>query len=93
MGQSKPKIAGLKPIKQDIPPGIYAFCTCGWSSNQPFCDGSHQETSFKPIKMEITTQQKISWCNCKRSSKLPFCDNTHENLLADLEDNRSPHLP
>ncbi|MCZ8488180.1 CDGSH iron-sulfur domain-containing protein [Vibrio lentus] len=24
------------------------FCTCGKSKNQPFCDGSHAGTGFKP---------------------------------------------
>ena len=37
------------PIGVDVLEGkSYYWCTCGKSSNQPFCDGSHKETTFKP---------------------------------------------
>ena len=28
----------------------YFWCTCGRSENQPWCDGSHKGTDFKPYK-------------------------------------------
>ena len=28
----------------------YFWCACGKSANQPFCDGSHKDTEFSPIK-------------------------------------------
>merc|ERR1711924_381257 len=28
----------------------YFWCTCGASAKQPFCDGSHKGTDFKPTK-------------------------------------------
>ena len=27
----------------------YAWCSCGKSDKQPFCDGSHKGTEFSPI--------------------------------------------
>ena len=27
----------------------YAWCACGKSETQPFCDGSHKGTDFSPI--------------------------------------------
>ena len=30
----------------------YAWCACGLSSNQPFCDGSHKVTDITPIVFE-----------------------------------------
>jgi CDGSH-type Zn-finger protein len=39
---STPVIADNKPKKVSLEKGIkYAFCVCGRSSDQPFCDGSH----------------------------------------------------
>jgi CDGSH-type Zn-finger protein len=76
----EPLIAGLKSIKQEVEPGIYAWCSCGWSSSQPFCDGSHKGTNFKPFKLKVEERRKISWCNCKHTQKPPFCDGTHKTL-------------
>jgi len=76
----EPRIAGYGSIKQEVEPGIYAYCTCGWSSNQPFCDGSHEGTGFEPMLIEIAERRKVSWCACKHSLKMPFCDGTHKSL-------------
>jgi len=47
---SKPKIAGRKPVATELVEGEEKyFCACGESKGQPFCDGSHRTTSFKPI--------------------------------------------
>jgi CDGSH iron-sulfur domain-containing protein 3 len=78
--KEEPRIAGLRSIKQEMVPGIYSYCTCGYSANQPFCDGSHEGTSFEPLKIVISDPQRISWCACKRSQKLPYCDGTHKTL-------------
>jgi len=37
-----PKRAGDQPQKVTLEAGKkYAWCSCGLSENQPFCDGSH----------------------------------------------------
>ena len=45
----EPTCAGNRPIKVALEAGkTYAYCTCGPSANQPFCDGKHAGTSFRP---------------------------------------------
>ena len=54
---------------------IYRWCSCGMSLKQPFCDGSHEGTDFKPFKFTIEEPVKdIQLCGCKLTSKRPFCD-------------------
>ncbi len=60
--------------------GTYFWCACGRSKNQPFCDGSHSNTSFHPVKVVIDVPQRVKWCMCRHSKEGPFCDNTHREL-------------
>jgi CDGSH-type Zn-finger protein len=46
----KPTIAQKAPFVLESEAGTYHFCTCGKSSKQPFCDGSHKGSEFVPIK-------------------------------------------
>lgn len=76
----KPKIANKGPFVMKVKPGKYAWCACGLSDNQPFCDGSHKKTPFKPIVEQIEETKNVAWCGCKQSGTAPFCDGTHKNL-------------
>lgn len=76
----KPKSPKKEPFVMKVEPGTYAWCACGLSGNQPYCDGSHKSTSFKPIVERIEETQTIAWCGCKRSGNKPFCDGTHRKL-------------
>ncbi len=76
----KPKIARKGPYVMDVEPGNFFWCTCGQSANQPFCDGSHKDTGFTPLKVEITESKKVAFCGCKHSGSKPFCDGTHSKL-------------
>ncbi len=75
-----PVIAATSPAVLELEAGKYFWCACGRSKNQPFCDGSHKETSFRPIKFEIEEKKKVALCRCKRSKNKPFCDGTHKTL-------------
>ncbi len=75
-----PKIADTKPTKMTLEPGDYWFCTCGESSNQPFCDGKHKGSDFSPQKFSIETEQDVALCLCKHSKNGHCCDGTHRNL-------------
>ncbi len=77
---SEPKIARQSPYVLNVEPKKYAWCACGLSSNQPFCDGSHKDTDIKPLIVEITEEKKVAWCGCKHSRNKPFCDGTHNKL-------------
>lgn len=76
----EPKIAQKSPIAQEMEPGTYYWCACGHSDNQPFCDGSHKGTEFKPMPVEIEEKKTVYWCACKHSENKPFCDGTHAKL-------------
>lgn len=76
-----PKIAQKAPIPVDVTAGkTYFWCTCGQSANQPFCDGSHKETSFTPMKYEAAEDKKLFFCCCKVTSNAPLCDGSHNAL-------------
>jgi len=76
----QPTIAGKAPAVLKLSPGEYWWCSCGKSSKQPFCDGSHKGTSFQPQKVEIKEESTVALCNCKHSTKGAFCDGSHVNL-------------
>jgi CDGSH-type Zn-finger protein len=75
-----PKIPQKIPYVMEVKPGKYAWCACGESKNQPYCDGSHKGTSFTPVIEEITETKTVAWCGCKHTGKKPFCDGSHKNL-------------
>ena len=80
MSEEKPVIASRMPAVMKLEPGDYWWCSCGKSSKQPFCDGSHQGTKFVPQKVEITEPKNVAFCNCKHSANGPFCDGAHSSL-------------
>jgi len=77
----KPVIANIFPAKVEVTEGEeYYFCTCGRSSNQPFCDGSHAGTGFTPKAFVAEESGEAYLCQCKHSANLPFCDGTHKKF-------------
>jgi CDGSH-type Zn-finger protein len=76
------EIVQKQPIVTEVNPGTYAWCACGLSSNQPFCDGSHQQSDkgLTPAITKIEEPKKVAWCACKQSGNAPFCDGTHAKL-------------
>jgi glutamate synthase domain-containing protein 2/CDGSH-type Zn-finger protein len=80
----KPVIAARKPKRVNLEAGKkYMWCSCGKSKNQPFCDGSHVGTSFKPLAIHSDEDREASLCVCKMSGKKPYCDGSHARLDAD----------
>ena len=79
---TEPKIASRTPYVLDAQPGTHAWCACGRSKKQPFCDGAHAGTGIVPMIVTIEAARKVAWCGCKMSCKKPYCDGTHKNLDA-----------
>lgn len=77
---SEKKIPQKAPYVMEVEPGNYAWCSCGHSANQPYCDGSHKGTDMRPIVEKIEETKKVAWCGCKHAGKAPFCDGSHKNL-------------
>ena len=76
-----PKIAGNKPVAVKLEENKnYAWCACGKSSKQPFCDGSHKGTSFSPHIFKSEKSETKQMCMCKHTKNKPFCDGTHSKL-------------
>jgi len=79
-----PSIADNKPIKVDLTQGLeYHFCTCGGSKSQPFCDGSHAGTQFKPKAFLAEETGEAYLCQCKYTGNAPYCDGKHKQFGSD----------
>lgn len=76
-----PVIAQKAPFPVEVEAGkTYFWCTCGQSSKQPFCDGSHQGSEFAPKPYKAETSTTAYFCGCKFTHNAPLCDGTHSNL-------------
>jgi len=76
-----PEIAQKAPYPVEVEAGkSYFWCSCGKSSKQPFCDGSHKGSAFNPVKYTAETDKKVFFCGCKASDKSPLCDGSHSKL-------------
>jgi CDGSH-type Zn-finger protein len=74
-------IVQKKPYHVDVTEGeTYAYCTCGLSDKQPFCNGAHKETSFTPHKFTAEATETLHLCGCKRTGNDPRCDGSHKSL-------------
>lgn len=74
----KAKVAGKQPIAVQLEEGKkYAWCSCGLSATQPFCDGAHKGTEFRPNVFQAEEATEVYLCTCKQTGKGPFCDGSH----------------
>ena len=66
------------PYKIDVKQGRkYLWCSCGLSSKQPLCDGSHIRTEFKPLIYSPPEDLTVVLCGCKQTRNPPYCDGEH----------------
>uniref|UniRef100_A0A3Q2NWT1 CDGSH iron sulfur domain 3 n=1 Tax=Fundulus heteroclitus TaxID=8078 RepID=A0A3Q2NWT1_FUNHE len=77
----EPVIPSKKPIKVELVGGKrYAWCSCGHSRKQPFCDGSHKTRAqgMTPLRFVPEKDSTVWLCGCKHTSSPPYCDGTHK---------------
>lgn len=80
-GYHKTKSVLREPLKLKVEPGKhYWYCTCGYSDDQPYCNGSHNGTKFKPIKLQYEKARTVSLCTCKLTNTPPYCDGSHKSM-------------
>lgn len=77
---AEPVIADTKPVVMELDAGNYYWCTCGQSSNQPFCNGAHKGTEFTPMVFTLEEKKQVALCACKYTQNAPFCDGSHAKL-------------
>lgn len=77
----EPVRAGNQPAAVELEKGKnYAWCACGRSKKQPFCDGSHKDTVFRPTVFRADESGTRYLCMCKHTGTKPYCDGSHKNL-------------
>jgi CDGSH-type Zn-finger protein len=76
----EPVVFDKRPVKVDLEPGTYWWCSCGKSQKQPFCDGSHKGSPFRPVKYEVAEGCSKWMCQCKKTGNQPLCDGAHKGL-------------
>lgn len=79
-----------RPFAVDVELGSdYFWCSCGQSKKQPFCDGSHAGSDFRPQKLTAQKTETVYLCGCKATANGPFCDGSHQNLTPAEESKKS----
>ena len=85
-----PRIARDRAYYTELEEGrVYFWCRCGRSRTQPYCDGRHQGTEFRPVRYKATAKgEEVLFCGCKHTNTPPFCDGSHNNVCepAPLDD-------
>jgi mannose-6-phosphate isomerase-like protein (cupin superfamily) len=77
----EPEIARERPVLVALTRGeTYFWCACGRSKTQPFCDGSHKGTPFRPVRFRHAAEEEVLLCACKRTRSQPYCDGSHNQL-------------
>ena len=76
-----PKVFKKGSMRVEVQKGErYYWCSCGLSNNQPFCDGSHKDTNFRPMEYLAEEDKTVGFCGCKYSKKSPICDGSHKSI-------------
>lgn len=71
---SRPACPQAGPYAENVKEGKrYRWCSCGLSTTQPWCDGSHVGTAFEPIEFVAPISGIFYMCGCKRSENAPYC--------------------
>ena len=77
----KPNVAGTTPQMEKLEEGKnYAWCACGLSNNQPWCNGAHKASGMSPLFFKAEKTMQGAMCLCKQTKNPPYCDGSHNSL-------------
>lgn len=75
---SDAKRAGDSPVMIDLEANkVYAWCACGKSNAQPWCNGAHSDGTITPNVFKSEESKTAAMCMCKQTSTPPYCDGSH----------------
>ena len=75
-----PQEAGKTPQMESLEEGKnYAWCACGMSNNQPWCNGAHKGSGMAPKVFKAENTAQGAMCMCKKTKNPPYCDGSHNN--------------
>jgi CDGSH-type Zn-finger protein len=75
------EVAGKAPQMEKLESGkTYAWCACGKSANQPWCNGAHKGSGLAPSVFKAEETKTAAMCMCKQSKNPPYCDGSHMSL-------------
>ena len=70
---TKVQRAGESAIAVEVEQGkSYYWCSCGKSSKQPFCDGSHKGTEFNPVAYKAEETKKNVFLCLQTNKQFPI---------------------
>ncbi|KAG7485089.1 CDGSH iron-sulfur domain-containing protein 3, mitochondrial-like [Solea senegalensis] len=81
---SKPVAAARLPKRVKLTGGKrYAWCACGHSQKQPFCDGAHRTLApdIAPLRFTPDKEGAVMLCACKQTKNAPYCDGSHFKVI------------
>ncbi|XP_037115425.1 CDGSH iron-sulfur domain-containing protein 3, mitochondrial-like [Syngnathus acus] len=61
----------------------YAWCACGHSKKQPYCDGAHKTKApnISPLRFTSDKDKTVLLCACKQTTNAPYCDGSHFKVI------------
>ncbi|KAK5900064.1 hypothetical protein CesoFtcFv8_009477 [Champsocephalus esox] len=84
LSTQQPISAARLPCRVKVSAGKrYAWCACGHSKKQPFCDGAHvkKAPTILPLRFTPDKDQTVMLCACKQTKNSPYCDGSHFRVI------------
>ncbi|XP_054634952.1 CDGSH iron-sulfur domain-containing protein 3, mitochondrial-like isoform X2 [Dunckerocampus dactyliophorus] len=81
---TQPVRAARLPYRVKVSAGKrYAWCACGHSKKQPYCDGTHKTKapSITCLRFTPDKDKTVMLCACKQTKDAPYCDGSHIKVI------------